>query len=260
MSQLEYELVEHGSAHQALIAFGANLGDRESNWHEVLSLLPSHGIQVLRSSRLFETAPVGGPLGQATFLNAALTVQTTLTSNQLVSELLAVEREIGRVRETRWGPRLVDLDLMLYEQEIQDATACLVPHPRMSFRRFMLEPGCEVANDWIHPITLCTLGDLLHQLERTDRRAKLVFDGGDVEENGRELATITRILEDAGWTLHAELPETHVVSTGPVWTVLVSNQRHPDVGAVHGPYLMLAASDPGSWETEIRAAIQAMTR
>ncbi len=260
MSQLEYELVERGSAHQALIAFGANLGDRESNWHEVLNLLPSRGIHVLRSSRLFETAPVGGPIGQATFLNAALTVQTALTSNQVVSELLAVEREIGRVRETRWGPRLVDLDLMLYEQEIQDATACLVPHPRMSFRRFMLEPGCEVAADWIHPIALCSLGDLLHQLDRIKRRAKLVFDVGVVEKNGLAVATLRRILADAGWTLHDKTPETHAASIEPVWTIIVSNQRHPDVGAVHGPYLMLAASDPASWETEIRAAIQAMTR
>ncbi|MDP1562909.1 MAG: 2-amino-4-hydroxy-6-hydroxymethyldihydropteridine diphosphokinase [Pirellulaceae bacterium] len=244
---------------RALIAFGANLGDRNSSWQEVLTLLSARGARVLNTSRLFETSPIGGPTGQAIFLNAALTVQTALSANQLVAELLAVEREIGRVREARWGPRLVDLDLMLYGQEIWDSPACLVPHPRMSFRRFMLEPACEVAGDWIHPLTNCSLRELLGQLDRIDRRATVMFVRQEAEKSGRVLESIRRLLEVAGWTIRTEVDDGSSAFSEPVWTIVISGDRHPPEGAVDGPYLVLPASEPESWEPDILAAVQAMT-
>lgn len=244
---------------QALIAFGANLGDRNSSWQEVLTLLSARGSKILKTSRLFETSPVGGPTGQATFLNAAFTIQTALSAGQLVSELLAIEREIGRVREARWGPRLVDLDLMLYGREIWNSLDCLVPHPRMTFRRFMLEPACEVASDWIHPLTDGSLQELLGQLDRIDRRAAVTFVRQEPVKMSRMLERIRHLMEVAGWTIRSGVDEVSNEFSEPVWTIVISDERHPPEGVVAGPYLVLPAADPESWEPEILAALQAMT-
>jgi 2-amino-4-hydroxy-6-hydroxymethyldihydropteridine diphosphokinase len=244
---------------EALIAFGANLGDRESTWQEAVSLLADRGVTILGVSQLVETKPVGGPDGQASFLNAALTVRTTDSPERLVSELLAIEREIGRVRARRWGPRLVDLDLMLYEQHVCDTVPCLVPHPRMTFRRFMLEPACEVAADWIHPLTQCSLGDLLQQLNDFDRRAELRLAAFDGESDREDVQTVVRTLEQMGWSVR-DNREVKEREAEPAWRIVISDQRQPPAGMVAGPYLVLATSERSTWEAEIVAAVQAMSR
>lgn len=251
---------EDGSPQSALIAFGSNMGDRNSSWHEALSLLTAQGIEILRVSRLLETAPVGGPDGQSSFLNSALTVGTTLPAGRLVEALLAVERDIGRVRETRWGSRLVDLDLMLYEQQIHDSGLCLVPHPRLTFRRFMLEPACEIATDWIHPITKCSLGQLLEQLDRVDRRAVIRTIGTDMQTQRRDVDAVARWLEHAGWALQTDLVEPDQANSGSIWTIVITDKPHPPAGLVTGPYLILLASEKAAWESELRAAVQAMSK
>jgi len=258
--------------HAALLAFGANLGDPAQAWTEALERLAQRGVRITATSSLRETAPVGGPAGQATFLNAAMTVSTTLSAEALVEQLLAVEREVGRVRQTRWGPRLIDLDLLLYDDRVSDAPHCVVPHPRMTFRRFMLDPACEVAAEWQHPLTNCSLRELQVQLHRASRRVLLsregpgrAVDSGDCEPSGSwgadhasALMAVTDCLRQTGWELNCQDSQPQTPASESRLSLLVTAGLHPPVGQVRGPYLCLPLAEPQTWVTEIQAALQAM--
>jgi 2-amino-4-hydroxy-6-hydroxymethyldihydropteridine diphosphokinase len=159
-----------------LLAFGTNLGDRQEQWQRALTLLPETGLQVVSISRLWETPPIGGPAGQAAFLNAALTATTTADPQETVRQLLKIEATIGRVRTARWGARLIDLDLLLYDQVVSERVESTVPHPRMTFRRFMLDPALEVAADWVHPLTGTSLAELASALSQAARRVEIKAD------------------------------------------------------------------------------------
>jgi len=136
-----------------LIGLGSNEGDRRAVLALALEELGRRpGIAVVRQSRLIETAPVGGPRGQGLFLNAAALLETTLSPEALLAVLQQVEDSLGRRRATRWGPRTIDLDLLLFDQHVISTPSLTVPHPRMAWRRFVLEPAAEVAPGMIHPI------------------------------------------------------------------------------------------------------------
>jgi 2-amino-4-hydroxy-6-hydroxymethyldihydropteridine diphosphokinase len=126
---------------EAYVGIGSNLGDREENVRRALELLGADPqIEVLAVSQLRETEPVG-LLEQPDFLNAAARVRTELSPRDLLDCLLEVERTLGRVRtDERYGPRTIDLDLLLYGQETVDEPGLRVPHPRLAERRFVLEP------------------------------------------------------------------------------------------------------------------------
>ncbi|HEX5470071.1 MAG TPA: 2-amino-4-hydroxy-6-hydroxymethyldihydropteridine diphosphokinase [Gaiellaceae bacterium] len=130
----------------AYIGLGANLGEREATLREALARLgDTDGIRVVAVSSFRETDPVG-LLEQPRFLNAAAALETTLSARALLDTLLAVERALGRDRasEARWGPRTIDLDLLLYGDEEIDEAGLTVPHPRLPERRFVLEPLLEL--------------------------------------------------------------------------------------------------------------------
>ena len=124
---------------------GANLGPREVTLLRAVDLLGSEpGVQVLEVSGLRETAPIGN-VDQPEFLNGAVAVETSLSARELQDALLRVERELGRVRDgARWGPRTIDLDLLVYGDEIVDEPELRVPHPRLHERRFALEPLADL--------------------------------------------------------------------------------------------------------------------
>jgi 2-amino-4-hydroxy-6-hydroxymethyldihydropteridine diphosphokinase len=148
-----------------LIALGANLGDRRGNLQRAIALLdhpPS--VRVVTRSRWFSTAPVGGPAGQEEFVNAAARVETTLSPPQLLAVLREVESRLGRQRRERWAARCVDLDLLLFDDLILKTAELELPHPRMAFRRFVLEPAADVAADLLHPVIGWTIGQLLSHL------------------------------------------------------------------------------------------------
>lgn len=151
---------------RALVALGANLGDRELTLTQAVARLRAHRqITSLRPSTWHETAPVGGRAGQAPFLNAALAFETSLSAGQLHAVLAEIERELGRTRGERWDPRPIDLDLLLYGNERITTPTLVVPHPRMAFRRFVLEPAVEVAADMIHPSIGWSVRQLLEHLD-----------------------------------------------------------------------------------------------
>jgi 2-amino-4-hydroxy-6-hydroxymethyldihydropteridine diphosphokinase len=126
---------------EAYVGIGSNLGDREGNVRRALELLGADPhIEVVAVSRLRETEPVG-LLEQPDFVNAAAHVRIELSPRELLDRLLEVERELGRVRTgERYGPRTIDLDLLLYGQEVVEEPGLRVPHPRLAERRFALEP------------------------------------------------------------------------------------------------------------------------
>jgi 2-amino-4-hydroxy-6-hydroxymethyldihydropteridine diphosphokinase len=134
---------------RAYVGLGANVGDREGNLRRAAELLDAEpGIQVAAVSSFRETEPVGY-LDQPSFLNGACAVETNLSPRDLLERLLAVERALGRERGEgpRWGPRTIDLDLLLYGNETVDEPGLAVPHPRLTERSFALEPLLELDPD-----------------------------------------------------------------------------------------------------------------
>lgn len=130
---------------RAAIGLGSNLGDRSRHIGDAVAALAESG-SLVRVSSLYETAPLGGPK-QGRYLNAVVVLDTTWSAQRLLARCLEIEKEQGRVRRDRWGPRTLDLDLLLYGTETIDIADLQVPHPRMTERRFVLEPMLEVWPD-----------------------------------------------------------------------------------------------------------------
>lgn len=150
--------------HHALIGLGANLGNREQTLGRAVARLGESVGKVTACSAWHETAPVGGQGEQQPFLNGALTLATALSPSELLDVLNAIETELGRRPAARWAARVVDLDLLLYDVLVLDTPRLKLPHPRMAYRRFVLEPAAEIAAELVHPPTGWTLGRLLRHL------------------------------------------------------------------------------------------------
>ncbi len=148
----------------AYIGIGSNVGDRGAHMvaaRDALANLP--GTQLTGQSRVYETDPVG-PVDQGAFLNAAVRVATALDPRQLLASMLDIEREAGRERRERWGPRTLDLDLLLYGEEVVTADELTVPHPLMHERPFVLRPLCDIDPDVVHPVIGMRVEGLLDAL------------------------------------------------------------------------------------------------
>ncbi len=136
---------------RAFIGLGANLGNRVEAIHDAVFLLAAaEGVDVLVVSELRETDPVG-MVDQPRFLNGAASIDTALSARELLDTLLAIERSLGRERGERWGPRTIDLDLLLYGDDVVDEPGLRVPHPRLHERRFALEPLAELDPELVIP-------------------------------------------------------------------------------------------------------------
>ena len=128
----------------AYVGIGANLGPREETLRRAVALLGSaDGVEVVAVSELRETEPVG-VVDQPPFLNGVVSLKTRRAPRALLDLLLQIERSLGRVRGERWGPRVVDLDLLVYGNELVDEPGLRVPHPRLHERRFALEPLADL--------------------------------------------------------------------------------------------------------------------
>ncbi len=140
---------------RAFLALGSNLGDRQKNLESARASLEAAGVGIVQRSSFYETEPQDFK-DQPWFLNMALEVETTCFPIQLLTLLQRIEREMGRVRGREAvpkGPRTIDLDILLYGKAVLDMPQLTIPHPRMSTRRFVLEPLLEIAPDLRHPVT-----------------------------------------------------------------------------------------------------------
>lgn len=152
----------------AFLLTGSNMGNREQQLANARELLKEQCGTIVRVSSLYETAAWGNT-DQPLFLNQAIELQTVLSARQLMRKILKAEKQLGRVRKEKYGPRSIDIDILLYNDEIHNYTLLTLPHPEMQNRRFALLPLNEIAPEVVHPVLQKTVSRLL--IDCTDHLA-----------------------------------------------------------------------------------------
>lgn len=244
-----------------LVSLGSNLGDREAIVTDAIHAISRFpGVSDFRKSSLHKTSPVGGPPGQAQYVNAVVGFDYSGSAHDLMGLLESLERGQRRTRVVRWSPRTLDLDLLAFGQEVIDEPNLRVPHPRMSFRPFVITPAEEAAPDWVHPELGCTIQWLSNVLRHGEdaievigpqsgpiaallgaERSIRIAAGAYNTASGHPAPQIVR-------TLHAERGTAKLcVDTDPLGASTIS-----------GPTLRLADSPPETWRVELLAACDAI--
>ncbi len=147
------------------LGLGSNLGDRHARIDEAIERIGAiEGVEVVASSSMHETKPVGGP-DQPDFINAACAIETLLTPREILDHARRIEDAMGRTREVHWGPRTIDIDILLADNTVVSDEGLTVPHPRMTEREFVLAPLAEIAPEARHPQKNMSVRELLGDLE-----------------------------------------------------------------------------------------------
>lgn len=149
----------------AYVSFGGNVGDVADTFDQASEMLTNGYGEVVRLSSLYTTPAVGENAG-APFLNAVAEIETFLTPDQVLVGLHEIEHRLGRVRTIHWGPRTLDLDLLLYDDMIIESETLTLPHPRCWYRKFVLEGLAEIAGKFIHPVKSVSMSELKRQITR----------------------------------------------------------------------------------------------
>lgn len=225
---------------RCLVSLGSNLGDRNTAFDrafEALAELADPG--TLRATTRRETAPVGGPAGQKAFLNGAVSFHSHCEPADLLAGLQKIERSLDRERHDRWGERSLDLDLLLYGEAVIRSLELRVPHPRMTFRQFVLQPACEIAGDWAHPECGAKLSELL---------ARLLARDGDLSVFGDQDGTVRAMIAEE----RPEIPYEVYANR----RLLIDARPDPWPLPARGPRLVLADCPREHWRDEVAAALE----
>lgn len=152
--------------HTAYLSLGTNMGDKKKNLLEAAEKIGNlENTKIIAQSTIIETEPFGYT-EQDMFLNSCLEIKTLFTPRELLKELLGIELQMGRVREIKWGPRIIDIDILFFDDEIIGEADLAVPHPWICERMFVLEPLSEIAPNFVHPLEKKTVGTLKRILEK----------------------------------------------------------------------------------------------
>ncbi len=154
--------------HIAYVGIGSNMGNREENIQNAIKKIGTVAATVIKVSKIYETKPVGYS-EQGDFLNCVVEIQTLIKPEELLLELLNIEEELKRKRTIKWGPRTIDLDVLLFDDEILSNENLIVPHPKMHERLFVLQPLCDLAPYKLHPILRRRIIDLKEKLIKTEQ-------------------------------------------------------------------------------------------
>lgn len=174
--------------HRAYLSCGSNMGDRKAHLDEaVLALRADEKCRVLKTSDWIETKPYGG-VEQDDFLNGAIALETLYTPNMLLEKLHEIEQTHGRERKVHWGPRTLDLDILLYEDCVMYTDELVIPHADMHNRRFVLEPLAQLAPYEVHPLSGRTIGQMYEEL--ADREAGSPCKVQEADRTGETVRTV----------------------------------------------------------------------
>ncbi|MEN0110284.1 MAG: 2-amino-4-hydroxy-6-hydroxymethyldihydropteridine diphosphokinase [Planctomycetota bacterium] len=238
------ESTASGGTADCLVALGANLGEPDRSIERALNRLTDLAVGSVVASGVLRTPSVGGPTGQGEFRNAVARFRSNRSAAELLDALLAVERDLGRERRSRWAARAIDLDLLLCGDTVLRLDGLRLPHPRMSFRPFVIEPAAEVAGDWRHPECGRTLAELVTTLRGGEALVRLVGDDGAVATLIASLRpTLSIRVADAG---------------DPVGEERLTIDARPEPWPLppSGPRLVLADGPAEHWRDEVAAALE----
>lgn len=247
---------------EALISLGSNLGDRAAELDRAVELLrASTGIQNVAVSSYLATQPIGGPENQKVFLNAAARIETNFSARQLFHRLQEIEQTLGRVRDTHWGPRGIDLDLLLFDQATIQDDDLIVPHRFLAFRRFVLQPASEIAADMVHPVLNRRVAECHSYLDQ----AAEIFEFGGTEEKFRE-SLARDVATSCGLSCSHEFTETDILWHSevrllkclPKARIWIDKDVHSDYSCEFVPTLVVSSHSLALATQEATHAIKAM--
>lgn len=162
------EVIIERKWNKCYLSLGSNIGNKKNNILLAIEEIKKiENTEVLKVTKFYETEPFGNT-DQDTFANIAMEVKTLLEAEELLDKLLEIENKLGRVRTKKWEPRVIDIDILLYNSDVFETEKLAVPHPWMADRMFVLEPLCEIAPNVIHPLEQKTIFNLKRELEKRE--------------------------------------------------------------------------------------------